>query len=84
MLILGEQKTIDQLVEIENELIRDAKRYEELARNHREQADKIHELIRANMTISDLKDVLRWAEQKAVGMNLFKQEKMLEIKQCDT
>jgi len=73
MLIVGEQKTIETLVEIANELDRDAKRYEDLAKQYREQAEKVNEIIRINIAISDNRETLLWCEQKAVGMELFKQ-----------
>ena len=82
MLILGEQKTIEKLVEIANELDRDAKRYEDLAKQYREQAEKVNELIRISVAISDNRCTLLWCEQKAVGMDILKQAP-LDIKVSD-
>jgi hypothetical protein len=73
MLFLGEQKTIEQLVEVVNELNREAKHYEDIATEKREQAERINELIRINVAISDNQDTLLWCEQKAVGMDILKQ-----------
>ena len=80
MLFLGEQKTIELLVEIVNELNREAKHYEDIATQKREEAEKINELIRINVAISDNRDALHWAEQKITSMNVLKQTDFLEFK----
>ena len=79
MLFLGDESTIKKLVELENEIEKEAKHYENLAAQKRQAVQAVQELIELNTKILEKKEDFAWAESKIRSMELFKQD-FIEVK----